>query len=146
VVAEAVGRFADEAAFRCALAFKVIVGRVPLDPAPRRSWNRALETPVLVDVCDWTTDRRIFSVLVWPPLESDKHTAYSDHDQRVEQVKQVIAKGASEMAFSTKLETDYLTWDHDREVWTTTDGFAIDGRRVREISRSRGEGVGYGAL
>ena len=77
-------------------------------------------------------------MLVWPPLESDNHTAYSDHDARVEQVKQVIAKGASEMAFSTKLEIDYLTWDPDREVWTTTDDFAIDGRREREIVGGRG--------
>jgi hypothetical protein len=104
----------------------------------KRYWNRSGERPVLIDVFDWTTDRRICSVLVWPPLESDIHTAYSDHDARVEQVKQVIAKGASEMAFSTKLEIDYLTWDPDREVWTTTDGFAIDGRREREIVGGRG--------
>jgi hypothetical protein len=94
----------------------------------KRYWNRAVETPVLIDVFDWTDDRLIFSVLVWPSLESSVEDATSDHHERVQVVKEVIAKGAAEMAWSTRYETDHgLKWDHERQVWTTQDGFAYDG-------------------
>jgi hypothetical protein len=65
----ALGDFFEEAAFRLVLAFDVIVGRTPRQ-VERRWWNRAVETPILIDVLDWTDDRLIFSVLVWPSLES----------------------------------------------------------------------------
>jgi hypothetical protein len=46
-------------------------------------------------------------------------------------IKEVIAKGASEMMWSTRYEVNYgLTWDHERQVWTATDGFAFDGTAV----------------
>jgi hypothetical protein len=46
---------------------------------------------------------------------------------RASQVKVVIARGAAEMGWSTKFETDYgLAWDHGREVWTDSGGFAYD--------------------
>jgi hypothetical protein len=61
--------------------------------------------------------------------------APSDHRERVHMVKEVIGKGAVEMAFSTRLETDYgLRWDHERQVWTTRDGFAYDGSEARDAA------------
>jgi L-alanine-DL-glutamate epimerase-like enolase superfamily enzyme len=41
----------DEAAFRLALAFDVLIGRMPRQ-VERRWWNRAAESPVLIDVYD----------------------------------------------------------------------------------------------
>lgn len=132
--ADALGGFFDEAAFRIVLAYDVIVGRLPHE-VERRHWHRSLEAPVLVDVLDWTDERRIFSVLVWPPLESAVRTASHNHRERVEQVKAVIARGAADMAYSTRFETDYgLQWDRKREVWTSSagDGFAYDGSDTRD--------------
>jgi hypothetical protein len=123
----AIGDFLDEAAFRVVLAFDVILGRLPLE-VEKRYWNRSLETPVLIDVFDWTSERRIFIVLVWPSLESSVEDATSDHRERVRTVKGAIGKGAAEMAWSTRFETDYgLKWDHERQVWAARDGFAYDG-------------------
>lgn len=122
--ANAVGAFIEELIFRVMLALKVLSGRVPLK-AERRSWSKVVEAPVLVDVYDWTNERRIFSVLVWPPLETPADEAYSRHDERVSQVLEVIARGASEKALSTRWDVDYgLAWDHKRQVWTAKDGFA----------------------
>ncbi len=129
--AEGVGAFLDEAAFRVVLACRVIAGRLPLE-VERRDWNKSVEAPILVDVSDWTDDRRIFSAVVWPPLESSEEDALRGHRVRVDQVKAVIARGAAEMVYSTRFETDYgLRWDRDREVWTssTDGGFAYDGQR-----------------
>jgi hypothetical protein len=124
-----VGSFLDEAAFRLVLALDVIAGRMPRQ-VERRWWNRAVETPVLIDVYDWTDERRIFSALVWPSLETSAHDAYAHH-QRLEAVKRVIARGAAEMAWSTRYETDYgLRWDHERQVWTASDEFAYDGDKA----------------
>jgi hypothetical protein len=122
--ANAVGDFIEEAAFRVGLAFKVLTGRVPLK-VERREWSKVVEAPVLVDVYDWTNDRRIFSLLVWPPLEAPADEAYSRHDERVSRVLEVIARGASEMALSTRWDVDHgLRWDKERQVWTARDGFA----------------------
>jgi hypothetical protein len=132
VSAEAVGRFFDEAGFRCVLAYHVLAGRVPIQ-SKKRLWNRRAEVPVLVDVFDWTDDRRFASILIWPPLESAEEDAAYHHMLRVEQMKEVICKGAAEMVWSTKLETDWgLEWDHERKVWTCSDGFAYDGTKPRE--------------
>jgi hypothetical protein len=133
--ADALGAFFDEAAFRAALACRVIAGRLPLE-AERRHWNRSVEAPVLVDVSDWTDDRRIFSVLVWPPLESSAEDALRDHRVRVDQVKAVIARGAAEMAYSTRFETDYgLGWDPERRVGTSSaGGFAFDSKGVGDAA------------
>jgi hypothetical protein len=68
--AGAVGAFLDEAAFRVVLAFRVLFGLAPIE-VERRPWDRAIETPALLDVYDWTDGRLIFSVLIWPPVESD---------------------------------------------------------------------------
>ena len=93
-----------------------------------------METPVLIDAVDWTDERRIFSVLVWPPVEVDDE-AIAGHYERVQQVKQVIARGASDMALTTLLETDYgLKWDHDRKVWVTSGSFAYDGTLERDVA------------
>jgi hypothetical protein len=133
----AVGDFFEEVAFRVVLAFDVIVGRMPRQ-VERRWWNRSTETPVLIDVFDWTDDRRIASVLVWPPLESSAETALRDHRARatqVKEVKEVIARGATEMAYSTRFETDYgLRWNYDREVWTGSDGFTYDGKGMHDAA------------
>jgi hypothetical protein len=129
-----VGDLLDESTFRAVLAFNVIAGRVPLE-VERRPWNRSLETPVLVEIRDWTDNRLVFTVLVWPPLESPPETAAYDHRERVRTVKEAIGKGAAEMVWSTRFETDYgLRWDHKRQVWTTQNGFAYDGKRTHDAA------------
>ena len=121
------GALLEEACFRLVLAAEVLIGRVPR-PAERRWWNRAAEVPTLIDVHDSTSDRLLFSVLVWPPLESDAATAERDHRQRVEEVLDAIARGATEKMWSVQWQLDYgLRWDHERQVWTGEDGFAYDG-------------------
>jgi len=134
----ALGDFFDEVAFRVVLAFDVIAGRMPRQ-VERRWWNRATETPVLVDVYDWTDDRLIFSVLAWPSLESSPGKATHDHRERVRTVMGAIAKGAAERAWSTRFETDYdLRWDAERQVWAATDGYTFDGARLHDYSRGGG--------
>lgn len=128
------GSFLDECAFRLVLAFNVIVGRLPLE-VEKRSWNRSLEAPVVVEVGDWTDNRRIVTVLVWPPLDSPVETAAYDHRERVRTVKEAIAKGAAQMAWSTCFQTDYgLSWDPERQVWRASDGFSYDGRRTHDAA------------
>jgi len=74
-------------------------------------------------------------VLVWPSLESSVEDATSDHRERVRTVKGATGKGAAEMAWSTRFETDYgLKWDHERQVWTARDGFAYDGQRTHDAA------------
>ena len=125
--ATALGDFFEEAIFRLALAFNILVGRMP-QRAEKRSWIRSVDVPVLVDVFDWTTDRLLFSVLVWPPLESPTRLeAAYDHHQRVDAILDAIAKGAKEKMWCTRWEVDYgLRWDHRRQVWIAADGFAYD--------------------
>ncbi len=136
--ADAVGGFVEELLFRVALAFDVLVGRVP-QRTDKREWIRSVETPVLVDCYDWTTDRLIFSVLVWPPLESSREDAIYDHYRRVEGVLDAIAKGAEEKAWSMQWVVDYdLRWDPSRRVWVDNDGHAYDGARFgTELLRRR---------
>jgi hypothetical protein len=125
----AIGDFLDAAAFRVVFAFDVILGSLPLE-VEKRYWNRSLETPVSVDVGHWTNGRRIFSVLVWPPVESSLEDALEDYEQRVKAVRQAIARGANEMRWCICLETAYgLVWNPKREVWVASDGFAYDGQR-----------------
>ena len=127
--AHAVGDFFEEAIFRQALAFNVLVGRVP-QRTDKRSWVRSVDVPVLADVYDWTTDRLLYSILVWPPLESPGQDASSDHHQRVEEVLEAISKGANEKMWSVYWEVDYgLEWDHSRECWVDGDGYRYDGSR-----------------
>jgi hypothetical protein len=122
-----VGGAIEEVIFRVVLAFKVLAGRVPLRTERLREWSKAVEAPVLVDVYDWTSDRRIFSVLVWPPLEAEPPEAYSLHEERVEEVIAAISKGAADKAWCTRWEVDdALRWDHKRRVWTAQDGFAYE--------------------
>lgn len=132
--ANAVGGAIEEAAFRVVLAFKVIIGRVPLE-AEKRWWNRATETPVLIDCHSWVDERHIFSVLVWPVLESEPERASYAQEERVELVREVLHRGAAEKGLTTRFETDYgLRWDADREVWVASDGFAFEGTSVKERS------------
>ena len=123
--ANAVGSFLEEATFRTSLAWAVLRGKSP-KPVEKRWWNRATETPVLIDVWDWTDERHIFSVLVWPALEVPPgHKAAHAHQERAKQVVRVIHAGAAEMAWSMRYEVDYgLRWDSSREGWVATDGFA----------------------
>ena len=133
------GVFIEGAAFRVILAFKVLSGRVPLR-TEKRSWSKVVEAPVLVDVFDWTNDRHIFSVLVWPLLEAEAPEAYSLHEERVEEVIAAISRGAADRAWCTRWEIDdSLRWDHKRQAWVAKDGFAYE-------SSSEGGGVSYGAL
>jgi hypothetical protein len=132
--ANALANFFDECAFRAGLAFNIIAGRLPLE-VEKRYWNRSLETPVVIHVCDWTDDRLIFTVLIWPSVESSLEDALEDYEQRIRTVKEAIGKGAAEMAWSTRFETDYgLVWDHGRRVWTARDGFAFDGQRTHDAA------------
>jgi hypothetical protein len=131
--ADVAGRFIDELVFRLVLAFNVLTGRVPVK-AERRWWNRAIETPVLIDVYDWTDERLIFSVLVWPALE---RVASHARRERVGEVLEAIARGSAEKAWSVRWEIDGgLRWDADRQVWVGEDGFAYDGTRYFDHSRS----------
>jgi hypothetical protein len=126
VFGDKVGGFIEEAAARVALAWAVLRGKSP-KPVEKRWWNRATETPALVDVYSWVDDRLIFSVLVWPSLESVADEADYVHRQRVEEDTGVIAKGAADKAWSTYWEVDYgLVWDHKRQVWAAGDGFAYE--------------------
>ena len=130
--ANAVGSFLEEAIFRLVLAFKVLAGRVPIE-TEKRSWIRSVETPAILNVYDWTDDRHIFSVLIWPPLETPTDDADRVFRERVREVKEAIARGAADRALCTRFETDYgLRWDHKRQVWTAADGFAYapPGERV----------------
>ena len=128
----------EEVAFRVGLAFDVLVGRVPIR-TDKRPWVRSAETPILVDVYDWTTDRLIFSVLCWPPLESDMGDAYQDHRERVEEVMTTFAEGAGRKSWSTYWEVDHgLVWDHRRECWQDGDGHRYDGSRFGAGSRTPG--------
>jgi hypothetical protein len=48
---------------------------------------------------------------------------------------ETISKGAAEMAWSMRFETDYaLKWDHERQVWRASDGFAYDGKRIHDAA------------
>ena len=112
----------------------MLFGKLPRE-AKRRRWNRSAEVPVAVHVCDFTDGRRVFTALIWPPLESPAGEALAAHEERLKQVKEVITKGAGRMALSTFLETDYgLRWDHEREVWTATGGPAFDGKGTHDAA------------
>jgi hypothetical protein len=133
--AEAVGDFIEEAAFRLELCYRVLAGKLPLR-AERRWWNRSIETPVSVDVRDWTDDRLIFTDLVWPALEAPADEALEHHDERVKDVLRVISDGAADKVWSMRYEIDdNLRWDHERQVWAGGDGFAYS-----RSSGGRGEG------
>ncbi len=102
-----------EARFRVALAFDVLAGRTP-QKTDKRPWVQSVEAPILADVRDWTTDRLIFSVLVWPPLEADGRDSRRIHRQRAEDVMGAFAKGSAEKAWSTYWEVDHgLVWVHE---------------------------------
>jgi hypothetical protein len=136
--ANAVGALLEEAAARVVLAWAVLRGKSP-KPVEKRWWNRATETPVLVDVYDWTDDRLIFSVLVWPSLESDANDAHYIYHQRVEEVLNAIARGGAERMWSTRWELDYgVRWDAKRECWVDGDGHRYDGSRFGSSAGSTG--------
>src|SRR3712207_4618095 len=99
--ADAFGRFLDETAFRTSLAWAVLRGKSP-KPVEKRWWNRATETPVLIDMWDWTDDRHLFSVLVWPALEVPPEKAAHAQQMRAKQVMRVMHVGAAEMAWSMR--------------------------------------------
>jgi hypothetical protein len=141
------GSGSGKAGFRILLAWHVLRGNAP-GQVEERFWNRNAERPVLIDIHDWVDERRIFSVLIWPSLESDADDGAYHHIERVDQVKQVIAQGCAEMAWQTRFETDYdLEWDRERECWVSSDGFVYDGEfqfprepRFAAVNGCRGEG------
>ena len=137
-LATVVGDFIEEAIFRLGLAFDVLRGRKP-QQLERRWWSRSAETPVLIDVYDWTNERLIFSVLVWPSLETDAHDADHIYLQRVAEVREAIAAGVADKLWCTRFETDWgLRWNSKRECWVDSDGHAYDGARVYEYARGGG--------
>lgn len=120
------GGFKDEAGFRLSLAWAVLRGEYPLT-RERRWWNRAVETPILVHVEDWRDERLLFSILVWPSLESPVRRALVDQETRARQVKEAFGRACSDLAWTTRFDTDFgLRWDSGREVWTATDGMAYE--------------------
>jgi hypothetical protein len=142
--ADALFAFIEEAAFRVDLALQVLAGRLPLE-RERRWWNRATKTPVLVDVYDWTDEWLVFSLLVWPPLESPPEDAPYDHRERVGAILEAIAQGSTDRAWSVRWEIDGdLRWDDECQVWVGEDGFAYDGSRFFDYSRT-GAAWGEGA-
>jgi hypothetical protein len=133
--ADVVGGFIEELIFRSALASSVLLGRTPRR-VERRWWIRSGECPVLIDVYDWTDERLIFSVLVWPSLESPPEDAPYDHRERVSAILETIARGSADRAWSVRWEIDYgLRWDDDRQVWVGEDGYAYDGSHLFDYSR-----------
>jgi hypothetical protein len=60
-----------------------------------------------------------------------------EHGERVEEVLDVIARGAGEKCFSTYWEVDWgLRWNPAREVWVDGDGHRYDGSRFGVGSRT----------
>ena len=92
---------------------------------------------------DWTNERRIFSVLVWPPLEVELPEAYDAHEERVEEVIEAICRGAAEKRWSTHWHVDDgLRWDSGRQVWVASDGFAYSVMEAGDLPlRERMDGV-----
>ena len=136
--ADATVSFLDEATFRVALASRVLAGRMPQE-SHKRPWVRSVETPILIDVRDWTTDSLIFSVLVWPPLESGvpRYEANTVQRERAQAITEAIAIGAAQKMWSTYWVVDYcLVWDNERECWVDGDGYRYDGSRFGVGSRS----------
>ena len=128
-----VGDVIEEAVFRLALAFDVLVGKVP-QRTDKRAWVRSVDVPVLVDTYDWTTDRLLFSVLIWPALELPGRDAERAQRERVEQVTEAIAQGAREKMWSTYWVVDHgLQWDPHRECWRDGDGPHYDGSRFAHL-------------
>ena len=140
---EWVGPFLAACAFRVGLAFDVLAGRVPR-VSPRRWWTRSVETPLLVEAYDWTDERLLFSVLVWPALEEPATDSYHLQRERTRQVLEVLHRGAGELAWSTRYDVhDGLVWDDERQVWAGPDAFPYDGARL--FGYSRGGEVGGAA-
>jgi hypothetical protein len=122
-LAEAVGGFIEEGAFRVSLATCVLLGKSP-KTVEKRAWDKDLEVPTLLDFFDWTTDRHLFSVLVWPSLEVPEDSSFQAQEERTQQVKQVIMRGAAEKAWATRVEVTYgLAWESRRQAWVAPDDF-----------------------
>jgi hypothetical protein len=132
--------FIEEVDFRVALALRILTGKVPIR-SEKRPWIRSVECPILVDVYSWVDERLLFSILVWPSLESDLADAYVDQHDRLEEILGAFAAGAAEKRWSTYWEVEHLEWDGYRECWADADGIAYDARRLFAYSRGVG-GVG----
>jgi hypothetical protein len=58
-------------------------------------------------------------------VKTKQQKVCSGCEERVELLREVLHRGAAEMALTTRYETDCgLRWDADREVWVATDDFA----------------------
>jgi hypothetical protein len=106
--AEAVGSFLDVAAARLTLAFYVLMGWSPPSTDSGRFWNRAIEVPVIVHIKQWSDQRILYSILVWPATEYPEEDAREGHQHRVDAIKEAVAKGASEKMWSVQFETGPL--------------------------------------
>jgi hypothetical protein len=89
--------------------------RVPVE-VDRRTWIRG-EAPVLIDVWAWETGTLVASVMCYPVLESPPETALEDHEERIQQVKEVLMRGTERLALNTYLETHGMKWDPKRICW-----------------------------
>jgi hypothetical protein len=129
VFAEWLGQVLDEAAFRLFLSWRVLSGRLP-QTIEHRAWKPERESPVVVNVYDWTTYTLLFSVMIWPPLDVEATTLEKAENyklQRAEDVMRAISKGAGQMRWSLLYEREErLSWDRRRAVWVTGDGHAYE--------------------
>src|SRR3712207_7540533 len=66
-------------------------------------YTTLFRSPVLIDCYSWTDDRLIFSVLVWPSLESSAAEADYVYQQRVREVIDAIARDRK----STRLNSSH---------------------------------------
>ena len=69
-------------------------------------------------------ERRLFSVLMWPSLEAEPEHALEAMRHRTEVVMHTVARGAAEVSWSLRFDVDHaLRWDHERQVWVSSDGY-----------------------
>jgi len=156
---ESTSSFLDEAGFRMSLGYAVLRGRMP-EPVAHRFWNRAVEVPTLLHVRDWTDDRTMVSVIIWPDTRlhqyelvpqlvgeapEDRHEDPLDlQHRRVEEVMHVIARGATDL-WHVRFEVDYgLRWVPERQAWLSSNGHLYHsslGSIQHKKLRNRGVGV-----
>ncbi len=76
--------------------------------------------------------------MVYPPVdELDLSKTEAAHYRRVNQIKEIVARGAGDLRLSLYLETEGdMEWDNGREVWIDRGGYAYDASRFGVGTRS----------
>jgi hypothetical protein len=142
---ESTTSFLDEAGFRISLAWSVLRGRMP-EPMAYRFWNRAVEVPTLLHVKDWTNDRTAITCIVWPAMEIPEGAdPYTVRHERVRDLMNVIARGATDKLWHVRFEADYgLRWVPERQAWISTNGHlyhsslsSIQHKKIHKITQTK---------